>query len=132
MSIVLANGVFDLLHVGHLRYLTEARSMGRWLAVGVTRDKFVGKTGRPIIPEEERLEMVFALECVSEAFLCDDSIEALEKIKPDIFVKGHDYVEKGLLKAEIEFCEEHGVKMKHTKPNPQTTSAIIERIKCLG
>lgn len=129
MRLVLANGVFDLLHVAHVRHLEEARKQGDALIVAVTMDAGVGKAGRPIYPQEERMEMLQALRCVSAVSLCMDSLEALELWKPQVFVKGHDYIEKGLLKAEIEFCAKHGIEIYHTKANPQTTSGIIERIK---
>jgi D-beta-D-heptose 7-phosphate kinase/D-beta-D-heptose 1-phosphate adenosyltransferase len=104
--------------------------MGDVLVVGVTMDKAVGKgAGRPVIPEAERLEIVRGLWCVDEAELCEDSIDALERWNPAIFVKGADYLAKGLLKEEIAFCKANGVQIRHTKPNPQTTSGIIERIR---
>lgn len=131
MRLVLANGCFDLFHVAHLRHLEEARAMGDLLVVGVTADAAVCKgPGRPVIPQAERLEIVKALRCVSGASLCSTSIEALEYWKPRIFVKGHDYVEKGLLPEEIEYCAKHGIAIRYTKPNPQTTSGIMERMKC--
>ena len=129
--IVLACGCFDLFHVGHLRHLKEAKSMGDVLVVGVTMDEGVGKgNGRPVIPEGERLEIVRGLWCVFEAELCEDSLDALERWKPSIFVKGADYIGKGLLKEEIAFCKANGVQIRHTRANPQTTSAVIERIRC--
>lgn len=129
MLIVLANGVFDVLHVGHLRHLEEARAMGGMLVVGVTRDKFVGKgKGKPVIPEEERVELLRGLHCVSKAVLCDSGVDALIKVKPDIFVKGSEYKDS-LLKEEIEHCRRNGIEIRHTSFNPQRTSKIIERIK---
>lgn len=128
-KLILANGCFDILHVAHLRHLEEARRMGDLLIVGLTMDAHVGKEGRPIIPQNERMEMLRALRCVSEVMLCRNSLEALKVWKPAIFVKGADYIEKGLLPAEIAYCTEHGIEIRHTKPNPQTTSQIIARIK---
>ena len=131
MRVVLCCGVFDLLHVAHIEHLSEARGMGEWLVVGVTRDSGVGKGhGRPVIPEDERAECVVALYCVSQVILCDDSIDALERIKPHVFCKGSDYLKKGLLDSELKFCHENGVDIRYTKPHPRTTSSIIERIKC--
>ena len=130
MKTVLCNGVFDLLHVAHVRHLRESAMMGK-LVVGVTMDEFVHKPGRPIIPARERLEMVRALGCVERAELCRDSLDALQLFNPQIFVKGNDYVTKGLLPSEIEYCKENGIEIRHTRGNPQTTTAIIERIcKC--
>lgn len=107
--------------------------MGDYLVVGVTTDAGVGKKGRPITPQDERLELVKAIRWVSAAALHDDSLQALAKWKPEVYVKGHDYlagVKKGLLKKEIEYCIAHGIEIAHTKKNPQTTTRIIERIKC--
>ena len=129
-TIVLCNGVFDLLHPAHVRPLQAARRMGTLLVVGVTRDSGVNKPGRPIMKEEERLEMVRALSCVYSAYLCQNSLEALDYWKPTIFCKGADYLEKGLLKEEIEYCKKHKIEIKHTNPHPLTTTSIIERIKC--
>ena len=128
--IVLAAGCFDLFHVAHLRHLQEARTFGALLVVGVTEDAGVGKgNGRPVIPQDERLEIIRWLTFVHEAQLCKDSLEALDYWKPQVFVKGSDYLEKGLLPAEIEYCKAHDIEIRHTKPNPQTTSGIIERIR---
>ena len=129
MKVVLAMGCFDLLHAGHLRHLEEARSMGDFLVVGLTVDAHVGKHGRPIIPQDERRELLRGLRCVSVVYLCKDSIEALEQWEPQIFCKGHDYLEKGLLPEELDFCSKHGIEIRYTKYNPQTTSSIIDRIR---
>lgn len=129
-KVVLCNGVFDLLHTAHIRHLEEARAMGDCLVVGLTKDEFVNKPGRPIVRESERREMLMALRCVGAVMLCKDSLEALEQWKPRIFCKGADYKAKGLLPAEIEFCKKHGIEIRHTKPNPQTTTSLIERIGC--
>lgn len=129
MKIVLCNGIFDLLHVAHVRHLQQAARSGERLVVGVTRDKYVGKRGRPIIPEAERLEMVKSLGCVYDAALCDDSLDALNQWEPQVFCKGSDYNEKGLLDAEIEYCRAHRINILFTDPNPLTTTAIIARIR---
>lgn len=128
-KLVLADGVFDLLHVAHIRHLQQARTFGL-LAVGVTRDAFVNKVGRPIFPEDERLEMIRSLACVYRAELVNDSLEALKLFAPAVFCKGSDYKAKGLLPEEYAFCAEHGIEIVHTEPNPQTTTSIIERIRC--
>lgn len=100
------------------------------MVVGLTMDKHVNKPGRPIIGEDERREMLLALRCVTAVCLCKDSIDALEQVRPDVFCKGDDYVAKGLLREEIEYCMGRGIEIAHTKPNPQTTSGLVERIKC--
>ena len=124
--IVLCVGVFDMFHVAHLRHLKEAATWGT-LVVGVTADSHVNKPGRPIIPHRERLEIVKSLRCVSQAQVCLGSMDALREWEPDIFVKGDDYRKKGLLDEEIDFCRKHGIKVRFTKENPQTTTGIIQR-----
>lgn len=133
MKTVLCNGVFDLLHVAHVRHLRQAAQWGDRLIVAVTDDANANKgDGRPIIPLAERIEMIKALPFVSDAVVCRDSLEALKRWKPDVFCKGHDYVKKGLLDAEIEYCKVHGIRIAITDENPQTTSGIIERIRQCG
>lgn len=129
--VVLAAGCFDLLHVAHLRYLEQARAMGDYLIVSVTKDKYVGKgDGRPVIPEEERLELVRGLRCVDEAWLYDDGVIALRELRPAIFCKGDDWRERGLPLEITQFCSQNDIQIKFTKPNAVTTSKLIERLKC--
>lgn len=131
-KVVLANGCFDILHVAHLRHLEEARRMGDLLVVGLTMDAHVGKEGRPIIQQNERMELLRGLRCVSAVMLCRNSLEALKVWQPAVFVKGADYIEKGLLPEEIAYCKENGIQIRHTKPNPQTTSKLIDRIRSIA
>lgn len=126
---MLATGVFDLLHVGHVRYLRAASEMGTRLIVGVTADNGVGKPGRPIIPEAERLEMVKAINGVDGAMLFPSAYHALTIIRPHVWARGHEYREKGNLPEENSFCEEHGIVIRYTSANPQRTTAIIERVR---
>jgi cytidyltransferase-like protein len=115
MKRVLANGVFDIFHIGHLRYLEAAAAMGDVLIVSVTRDACVNKgNGRPIYPELERLAVIKALRCVSGAFLTDGSHRALELVKPAIFVKGAEY--RGKIRQEdAEFCRKHSIAIRFTE-----------------
>jgi FAD synthetase len=87
---VLATGTFDLLHPGHLLYLTEARALGDELYVIVARDSMIKHKPRPIVPEEQRLAMVQALRIVDKAVLGSekDMFEPLRQIKPDIIALG--------------------------------------------
>jgi rfaE bifunctional protein nucleotidyltransferase chain/domain len=95
-TIVFANGAFDLLHVGHVRYLEAARREGDWLAVAVNSDRSVARAkgpGRPILPETERAEIVAALACVDAVTVFDeDSPSALiAAVRPHVHAKGTDY-----------------------------------------
>jgi len=91
--VALTNGVFDLLHVGHLRYLRQARSSGDVLVVGVNADAAVHKPGRPLVPEDERAELVAALEPVDYVVIfADPTADALLRaVHPETYVKGGDY-----------------------------------------
>ena len=95
-TVVLANGAFDLLHVGHVRYLAAARALGDVLVVAVNSDRSVRGlkgAGRPILPEAERLELLAHLACVDWLVLFDEPsvTEVLRAIRPDIHAKGTDY-----------------------------------------
>src|ERR1051325_5078627 len=94
--IVLANGCFDLLHVGHIRYLEEARRLGDVLFVGINGDAAVTRLkgrGRPLMPAEERAEILSALRAVDHVVVFDeDTADALIRaLKPDVHAKGTDY-----------------------------------------
>jgi D-glycero-beta-D-manno-heptose 1-phosphate adenylyltransferase len=93
---VLANGCFDVLHVGHVRYLAGARDLGDILVVGVNSDNQVAiqkGAGRPILPASERAELVASLESVSYVTVFDEPTveELLLALKPDVHAKGTDY-----------------------------------------
>ena len=92
MTRVLATGTFDLLHPGHVYFLTQARALGDELFVIVARDLNVTHKPKPIIPEEQRLETVNALGMVDKAFLGSetDMFEPLKQIRPDIITLGYD------------------------------------------
>ena len=94
--VVFANGHFDLLHVGHLRYLRAAREQGGLLVVGLNDDDSVARlkgAGRPIVPASERAELLAALEPVDFVviFAGDSPAPLLEELRPDIHCKGTDY-----------------------------------------
>ena len=95
-KVVFTNGCFDLLHVGHLRYLTEARQLGDMLVVGLNSDRSVrqikGPT-RPITPEEQRAEVLAGLTVVDLVTIFDqpDPLQLIELLEPDVLVKGGDW-----------------------------------------
>ena len=104
--VVLANGHFDLLHVGHVRYLEGARAAGDVLVVAVNGDEVTKKLkgpGRPILSAAERAEMVAALECVDVVVVFDDVNVAalLERLRPDVHCKGTDYTEDTVPEREV-------------------------------
>ena len=94
--VVFTNGVFDLLHPGHVRYLQQARSLGEALIVGLNSDRSVRANKgpeRPITAESERAEILLALECVDAVAIFDEDTpaEIVKRIQPDILVKGSDW-----------------------------------------
>src|SRR5438445_4488174 len=99
--VVLTNGIFDLLHVGHLRYLRQARAFGDVLVVGVNADSAVHKPGRPFVPDLERAELVAALEPVDYVVIFDAPTAdgLLRALRPAVYVKGADYSAETLPEA---------------------------------
>jgi rfaE bifunctional protein nucleotidyltransferase chain/domain len=95
-KLVFTNGCFDILHVGHVRYLTYARSLGDALVVAVNSDRSVREikgNSRPIVTEKERAEVLAALACVDFVFIFDDPTpkQVIDAIIPDVLVKGADW-----------------------------------------
>ncbi len=131
--IVFANGAFDLLHVGHVRYLEAARREGDWLAVGVNSDRSVqsGKgKGRPILPEAERAEIVSALACVDAVVVFDEDspAELLSRLKPDVHAKGTDYTATSVPERDV--VTSYGGKTAIVgDPKDHATTDLIERIR---
>jgi rfaE bifunctional protein nucleotidyltransferase chain/domain len=109
--VVFTNGVFDLLHRGHVEYLEEAKALGDRLVVGVNGDASVrrlkGPT-RPIVPEVERVELLEALESVDLAVVFDDDtpLALIEAVAPDVLVKGGDWAIEAIVGRE--FVEARG------------------------
>jgi len=95
-TVVFTNGVFDLLHPGHVRYLEEARHLGDALIVGVNSDRSVRRNkgeDRPVVPEAERAELLAALRCVDVVVVFDEETPhaIVSAIQPDVLVKGADW-----------------------------------------
>jgi rfaE bifunctional protein nucleotidyltransferase chain/domain len=135
-KVVFTNGCFDLLHRGHLFLLREARKLGDMLVVGVNSDasaRRVKGPGRPVTPEEDRIELLAELPCVDHVLLFDeDTPEALiRRIKPDLHVKGGDYA--GDLLIEESVVKEFGGEVVVLPLLPgRSASATIQRIKSVG
>jgi rfaE bifunctional protein nucleotidyltransferase chain/domain len=134
--IVLANGCFDVLHVGHTRYLAGASALGDILVVGINSDRQVailkGK-GRPLLPERERAEIVAALEVVDLVTIFDEpTVEALLlAIKPDIHAKGTDYSEDSVPERDV--VRSYGGQVAIVgDPKNHSTSEMISRLSNPG
>jgi D-beta-D-heptose 7-phosphate kinase/D-beta-D-heptose 1-phosphate adenosyltransferase len=104
--IVFTNGCFDLLHIGHVRYLEQAKALGDVLVVGVNSDTSVRKLKgpkRPILPEEERAEILSGLGCVDYVTLFDemDPLKLITSLRPDVLVKGGDWAEEQIVGRKV-------------------------------
>ena len=133
--VVFTNGVFDILHPGHLRYLQRARGLGDALIVGLNSDASVRRNKgpeRPINDESERAEILGALECVDAVVIFDEDTPAdiIRAVQPDILVKGADWAEDAIVGRDT--VEARGGKVVRVPIEKGfSTTAIIERIRRL-
>jgi D-beta-D-heptose 7-phosphate kinase/D-beta-D-heptose 1-phosphate adenosyltransferase len=131
-KIVFTNGCFELLHIGHVRYLQAARAEGDVLTVGVNSDRSVRHIKgpkRPIVPENERTEVLASLACVDFVSLFDepDPLAMIRAFLPDVLVKGADWAEDAIVGRDI--VEAHGGRVVRIPLTQGTsTTSIIERI----
>ncbi len=134
-TIVFANGHFDLMHVGHIRYLQGAAREGQVLVVGINGDNATRELkgeGRPIIPAIERAEMVAALTCVGYVTIVEelDMESTLRALRPDIHAKGTDYTSANVPEAGV--MKELGGKVAIVgDPKDHATTDLIARVKAL-
>jgi D-glycero-beta-D-manno-heptose 1-phosphate adenylyltransferase len=132
-TIVFTNGVFDLLHIGHLRYLQYARSLGDALIVGINSDRSVRANKgpqRPITPQAERAEVLEALACVDGVVAFDEETPyaLIAALQPDVLVKGADWAEDAIVGRDI--VEARGGRVVRAPIEPgHSTSAIIAKIR---
>jgi D-glycero-beta-D-manno-heptose 1-phosphate adenylyltransferase len=132
-KVVFTNGVFDLLHPGHLRYLNQARALGDALIVGVNSDRSVRSNkgeGRPINAAAERAEILAALQPVDAVVVFDEDTpyEVIAAVQPDVLVKGADWPEDGIVGRDV--VEARGGIVVRVPVEPgYSTSSIIEKIR---
>lgn len=131
--IVFTNGVFDLLHPGHVRYLEEARLLGDILIVGLNADESVRRNkgeARPITPQNDRAEVIGALACVDAAviFSEDTPTAIIHLIQPDILVKGADWPADQIVGRDTVEARGGRVVLVPVEPGYSTT-ALVERIR---
>ena len=135
MKIVATNGCFDIIHAGHVQFLNEAKQLGDKLIVGLNSDKSVKKLkgdSRPYNTEQNRAEVLLALECVDQVIIFDsiDCRDFLKRVRPDVYVKGGDYTIDTLPECEKEtifsLCKEIKILKKY---DSLSTSQIIEKLQ---
>ena len=130
--VVFTNGVFDLLHPGHVRYLQDARRLGALLIVGVNSDRSVRaikEPGRPLNPEDERAEVLLSLECVDAVVVFDedDPHRLIEAIQPDVLVKGADWGPTEIIGRDV--VEARGGRVVRIDLAPgYSTTELIRRV----
>jgi D-beta-D-heptose 7-phosphate kinase/D-beta-D-heptose 1-phosphate adenosyltransferase len=135
--IVFTNGCFDLMHIGHTRYLQAARALGDLLVLGVNTDASVRAlckgAERPIVPEAQRAEVLAALACVDYIVLFDepDPAPLLAELQPDVLVKGGDWALDQIIGRDIVEARGGTVRTIPLVPDVSTT-AIIRRIQATG
>jgi rfaE bifunctional protein nucleotidyltransferase chain/domain len=132
--VVATNGCFDLLHVGHLRYLTEARAAGDFLWVGLNGDASVHELkgpGRPLVPEADRAELLAAWRVVDAVTIFPEvrATSFLRVVEPDVYVKGGDYTAASLNPEEAEVLRACGAAIEIVQLVPgRSTSRLVEKM----
>ena len=131
--VVFTNGCFDLLHIGHVRYLQEARKQGDCLVVAVNSDSSVQQIkepGRPVMPEGQRAEVVAALGCVDWVTVFDESdpLVLIKLLEPNVLVKGGDWPEEKIIGGPE--VKKSGGKVLRIPLEPEiSTSGIMEKVR---
>ena len=131
-KVVFTNGCFDILHAGHVRYLTAAGAEGDLLVVGLNSDasiRLIKGENRPIVRQDHRAELLAALGCVDYVVLFDsaDPLSLIQMLKPDVLVKGADWTEETIVGGE--FVKSNGGRVVRISLVPEvSTSQIIEKI----
>ena len=133
--IVFTNGVFDILHPGHVRYLCAARAHGDLLIVALNSDASVRRykgPERPITPEAERAELLLALECVDAVSIFDEETPhgIIARVQPDVLVKGADWAADQIVGRDIVEAR-GGVVIREPIETGYSTTAIVEAVKNL-
>jgi D-beta-D-heptose 7-phosphate kinase/D-beta-D-heptose 1-phosphate adenosyltransferase len=134
-TVVFTNGVFDLLHPGHVRYLEEARHLGDALIVGVNSDRSVRRNKgdqRPVVPEGERAELLAALRCVDMVVVFDEDTPhaIISTLQPDILVKGADWGPGNIVGRDI--VEARGGRVVRVQLSDGLSSTeLIGRVRAL-
>jgi rfaE bifunctional protein nucleotidyltransferase chain/domain len=132
--VVATNGCFDLLHVGHLRYLLQARALGDFLWVGINGDGSVRELkgpGRPLVPEEERAELLAAWRAVDAVTIFPGvrATEFLRVAEPDIYVKGGDYTPESLDAEEAGVLRACGARVEIVSLVPgHSTTTLVKKM----
>lgn len=135
-TVVLANGCFDLFHVGHVRYLEGAKALGDVLVVGINSDEQVSRlkgAGRPFMPAGERAEILASIRCVDFVTVFDEPTvtELIRSIRPDVHAKGTDYTTESVPEREI--VREYGGRVAIVgDPKDHSSTGLISQVRETG
>ena len=131
-KVVFTNGCFDLLHVGHVKYLQAARQLGDLLVLGLNSDDSIHRlkgTGRPLIGQDERAHIMAALNCIDFVVIFDEDtpLELISLLRPDVLVKGGDYTVDGVVGRDV--VESYGGRVELINfVDGKSTTNIINKI----
>jgi rfaE bifunctional protein nucleotidyltransferase chain/domain len=134
-TVVFTNGVFDLLHPGHVRYLQHARTLGDALVVGVNSDRSVRAnkgSGRPIVAERERAEVLLALTCVDAVVIFDEETphDVIAQVQPDVLVKGADWGPDNIVGRDV--VEARGGRVVRVELSPGfSTTELVRKARAM-
>jgi rfaE bifunctional protein nucleotidyltransferase chain/domain len=134
-TIVFTNGCFDILHTGHVRYLSEAKKLGDLLVVGLNGDASVRELkgeGRPLNSQDDRAEVMAALEAVDYVIIFEEKRvdSLLREVHPDVYAKGGDYTVDNLDRGEVAVLREIGAKIQILPLVPgKSTTKLVEAIQ---
>ena len=131
MKIVLVNGCFDGIHVGHLIHLKQAAAMGDRLVVALTDDETVKKEkgiGRPAFNQQERSDFLRSLRYVDSVVIVSNVRQALQQVHPDIFAKGPDYSMDRIDDITMQCCALDGIEIKFTTGYKFSSTALLSQI----
>lgn len=134
LKVVLTQGTFDMVHIGHARYLSDARKLGDFLIVGVDSDKKVRKRkgpDRPVVPEEERMEMLVNLRSVDAVFLKDLGMPKwalIRAVRPDLLIA----TDKTYSKSQLKDLKKHCKEVKVMRPKATTSTSAKIRLLQIG
>ncbi|HQE28515.1 MAG TPA: D-glycero-beta-D-manno-heptose 1-phosphate adenylyltransferase, partial [Phycisphaerae bacterium] len=133
-TVVFTNGCYDIVHAGHVRFLNQCRALGNVVVVGVNSDASVRQQGkgsdRPIVPQDQRAEVIAALQSVDYVVIFDEPTPAkvIERLSPDVLVKGEDWTHKGVVGREHVEANGGRVVLLPLLEGVSTT-AIVNRIR---
>jgi D-beta-D-heptose 7-phosphate kinase/D-beta-D-heptose 1-phosphate adenosyltransferase len=134
--VVFTNGCFDLLHVGHVKYLQKARTFGDLLVLGLNSDDSIRRLKgpeRPLIGQDERAHVLAALDCIDYVIIFDEDtpLRLIEMLRPQVLVKGGDYTREGVVGHDI--VESYGGRVELVEfVDGKSTTNIIEKIRRSG